>query len=73
MSDKICIENLSVILRDQITDDRDTPRRREPVDEFFDKVMVNTEDAGIRANRHALLARVHHLMNQVAELARLAK
>ena len=46
---------------------------KEPVDEFFDKVMVNTEDAGIRANRHALLARVHHLMNQVAELARLAK
>ena len=46
---------------------------KEPVDEFFDKVMVNTDNVQLRLNRHALLASVHHLMNQVAELARLAK
>ncbi len=44
-----------------------------PVDEFFDKVMVNADDPALRANRQALLARLHHLMNQVAELAKIAQ
>ncbi len=43
-----------------------------PVDTFFEKVMVNAEDAAVRANRQALLARAHRLMNQVAQLERLA-
>lgn len=45
---------------------------RGPVDAFFDAVMVNAEDAALRANRHALLGALHGLMNQVAELAILA-
>lgn len=44
-----------------------------PVDEFFDKVMVNADDPALRANRQALLARLHHLMNQVAELSKIAQ
>ena len=44
-----------------------------PVDEFYDKVMVNADDPALRANRQALLARLHHLMNQVAELAKIAQ
>jgi glycyl-tRNA synthetase beta chain len=43
-----------------------------PVDEFFDQVMVNAEDAQLRSNRLALLATLHRSMNQVADLARLA-
>lgn len=44
-----------------------------PVDEFFDKVMVNADDPALRANRQALLAKLRGLMNQVAELSKLAK
>ena len=45
---------------------------REPVDAFFDHVMVNAEDPGLRANRLALLSGLHGLMNQVADLSKLA-
>ncbi|MBE2241269.1 MAG: glycine--tRNA ligase subunit beta, partial [Burkholderiaceae bacterium] len=45
---------------------------KEPVDAFFDAVMVNTDDARLRANRLALLARLHAAMNRVADLSRLA-
>jgi glycyl-tRNA synthetase beta chain len=43
-----------------------------PVDTFFDNVMVNTEDAALRANRLALLARLQQEMNRVADISRLA-
>ena len=43
-----------------------------PVDAFFDGVMVNAEDAALRANRQALLNRLHQAMNRVADLSRLA-
>ncbi|MGL6112068.1 MAG: glycine--tRNA ligase subunit beta [Rubrivivax sp.] len=43
-----------------------------PVDNFFDKVMVNAEDPALRANRLALLGRLHAAMNRVADLSKLA-
>ncbi len=43
-----------------------------PVDAFFDAVMVNADDAALRANRLALLATLHRAMNRVADLSRLA-
>jgi len=43
-----------------------------PVDKFFDDVMVNVEDAKLRANRLALLARLRAQMNCVADLSLLA-
>jgi glycyl-tRNA synthetase beta chain len=45
---------------------------KEPVDAFFDQVMVNAEDAALRANRLGLLATLHAAMNRVADLSRLA-
>jgi glycyl-tRNA synthetase beta chain len=45
---------------------------RQPVDAFFDDVMVNAEDPALRANRLALLRELHAAMNRVADLARLA-
>ena len=45
---------------------------RAPVDDFFDKVMVNADDAGVRANRLGLLATLHAAMNRVADLSKLA-
>ncbi len=43
-----------------------------PVDAFFDRVMVNAEDAALKANRLALLNQLHRTMNRVADLSRLA-
>lgn len=43
-----------------------------PVDAFFDGVMVNAEDAALRANRLGLLKTLHEAMNRVADLSRLA-
>ncbi len=43
-----------------------------PVDAFFDSVMVNADDAGLRANRLALLSSLHAAMNRVADLSKLA-
>lgn len=43
-----------------------------PVDAFFDSVLVNAEDAALRANRLGLLATLHAAMNRVADLAKLA-
>jgi glycyl-tRNA synthetase beta chain len=45
---------------------------RVPVDAFFDSVMVNTEDAALRANRLALLKQLHAAMNRVADISKLA-
>ena len=45
---------------------------RTPVDQFFEEVMVNAEDAAIRANRHELLAALRAAFTGVADLAMLA-
>jgi glycyl-tRNA synthetase beta chain len=45
---------------------------REPVDAFFESVMVNAEDQRLRANRLGLLAQLHAAMNRVADLSKLA-
>lgn len=45
---------------------------RTVVDEFFDKVMVMAEDPAVRANRLALLKQLGDLMNQVADISKLA-
>jgi glycyl-tRNA synthetase beta chain len=43
-----------------------------PVDAFFDNVMVNADDAALKANRLGLLAILHQAMNRVADLSKLA-
>lgn len=45
---------------------------RAPVDAFFNDIMVMADDPAIRNNRLALLAQLHTLMNQVADISRLA-
>ncbi|MDX1574674.1 MAG: glycine--tRNA ligase subunit beta [Kiloniellales bacterium] len=44
---------------------------RRPVDEFFDHVMVNTEDAELRANRLRLLSAIGDTLGQVADFSRI--
>ncbi|HJU50499.1 MAG TPA: glycine--tRNA ligase subunit beta [Pseudogulbenkiania sp.] len=43
-----------------------------PVDAFFDGVMVMADDAAVRTNRIALLARLAELFNRVADISLLA-
>ena len=44
---------------------------REPVDAFFDSVMVMIDDEQLRKNRLALLSRLRALFLQIADLSRL--
>lgn len=44
---------------------------REPVDAFFNDIMVMSDDPAVRNNRLLLLAQLHDLMNQVADISRL--
>ena len=42
---------------------------RQPVDEFFEKVTVNTEQPSLRANRLRLLSSIRLTMNRVADFS----
>lgn len=44
---------------------------RAPVDAFFEAVLVNADDASVRANRYALLARLRGLFLGVADISAL--
>jgi len=44
---------------------------REPVDRFFDKVLVMAEDPAVQANRLALLKRIGDLFLRVADVSKL--
>lgn len=44
---------------------------RAPVDAFFDKVLVNDADAGVRANRLALLTVLREACHQVADFSKI--
>lgn len=45
---------------------------KEPVDAYFEKVMVNADDARLRANRLAMLRQLHGVMNGIADISKLA-
>jgi glycyl-tRNA synthetase beta chain len=47
-------------------------RLKQPVDAFFDKVMVMVDDVRVRDNRLALLGDLKALMNRVADISKLA-
>jgi glycyl-tRNA synthetase beta chain len=45
---------------------------RAPVDRFFEDVLVNDEDAAIRANRLALLRMIREATGTVADFSKIA-
>lgn len=47
-------------------------RLREPVDVFFNDVLVNDEDMAIRANRLALLGLIRTATGEVADFSKIA-
>jgi glycyl-tRNA synthetase beta chain len=46
-------------------------RLRLPVDEFFNKVTVNTDDRELRANRLRLLSQIRDTLNRVADFSKI--
>ena len=44
---------------------------RDPIDAFFDQVMVMTDDEALKHNRIALLSQLHGLFIKAADLSRL--
>jgi glycyl-tRNA synthetase beta chain len=44
---------------------------RRPVDDFFDKVTVNADDAGLRANRLQLLAQIRATLDRFADFSKI--
>jgi glycyl-tRNA synthetase beta chain len=50
---------------------RSLARLKGPVDAFFDKVLVMTEDANLRRNRLALLLRISQTFLQMADFSRI--
>ncbi|MBL8595239.1 MAG: glycine--tRNA ligase subunit beta, partial [Devosia sp.] len=45
---------------------------RQPVDKFFEAVLVNDPDAAVRANRLSLLTKLRDTMRQVADFSKVA-
>ena len=43
-----------------------------PINNFFDKVMVNTDDTKIKNNRYSLLFKLRQNLNCVADISKLA-
>jgi glycyl-tRNA synthetase beta chain len=46
-------------------------RLRQPVDEFFSNVTVNSEDAALRVNRLRLLSQIRATLNRVADFSQI--
>ncbi len=44
---------------------------RRPIDDFFDRVTVNTDDPALRANRLRLLARIGETLGRVADFSKI--
>jgi glycyl-tRNA synthetase beta chain len=66
-------ETIGAALRGEAFQDAMTElaRLRAPIDDFFEKVMVNTDDRAVRANRLALLHSIVTVMNQVADFSKI--
>ncbi|XNM69231.1 DALR anticodon-binding domain-containing protein [Escherichia coli] len=76
---EIKLANILVVLRDKLqpyfAEGRyqealvELASLREPVDEFFENVMVNAEDQNVRVNRLTLLSKLRDLFLQVADIS----
>jgi glycyl-tRNA synthetase beta chain len=70
--DQVADETRSLLEQAQFTEAMTAlARLRQPVDEFFDKVIVNTDDANLRENRLRLLSRIRAVMKQVADFSQI--
>ena len=45
---------------------------KEPIDSFFEKIMVNADDELVKINRHNMLIQLKNEMNCVADISKLS-
>ena len=64
-SDALSNENYVTLLKEQAA-------LKTPIDNFFDNIMVNVDDERLRNCRLSLLEEFHKIMNQIADLSKLA-
>ena len=64
--------NAELAQRNYVTALKHLAQLREPIDAFFEGVMVMAEDARVRANRLALLKRIDDRFRSVADISLLA-
>ncbi|HEX2769534.1 MAG TPA: glycine--tRNA ligase subunit beta, partial [Geobacteraceae bacterium] len=73
-----CIESVGKTAREKLGEGKylqaltEIATLREPVDRFFDDVMVMAEDERLRNNRLALLSSISRLLNNIADFSRIA-
>jgi glycyl-tRNA synthetase beta chain len=72
MQEVVPVANVQFEAGDYTASLRTLAALRDPVDDFFDDVMVNAEQSDLRLNRLGLLMLLHASMNRVAQLERLA-
>ncbi|RMH16454.1 MAG: glycine--tRNA ligase subunit beta, partial [Gammaproteobacteria bacterium] len=61
----------TMLVEDYIQRMKQLASLQQPIDAFFDQVMVMTEDKALRDNRIALLNQTHRLFMQIADLSKL--
>ena len=66
------ITNTAIGCEDYVTYLQAHAALKEPIDEYFDHIMVNVEDEELRIVRLSQLQELHHEMNRIADLSKLA-
>jgi glycyl-tRNA synthetase beta chain len=66
------ITNPAIINNDYVTYLRAQATLKQPIDEYFDNIMVNVDDEELRIVRLTQLQELHVVMNRIADLSKLA-
>ncbi|MBL8501146.1 MAG: glycine--tRNA ligase subunit beta [Nitrosomonas sp.] len=66
------ITNTAIGREDYVTYLQAHAALKEPIDEYFDHIMVNVENKELRTARLSQLQELHHGMNRIADLSKLA-
>lgn len=66
------VTNPAIMGEDYVTFLQAQATLKEPIDEYFDHIMVNVEDKELRIVRLSQLQELHHAMNRIADLSKLA-
>ena len=68
---RACCRNITVTRIDRSDQSTANQQTRRPVDAFFDRVTVNTEDPNFRENRLRLLNMIRAVTQEVADFSRI--
>ncbi len=66
------ITNKAIANEDYVTFLQAQAALKQPIDEYFDNIMVNVDDEELRIVRLSQLQELHYVMNRIADLSKLA-